>query len=65
MGWCMKFFLCVLGLVMFIEGFPYAAFPLKMKTWIIRILEMPSGSLRVFGLVMMAIGLFLISLGTH
>ena len=36
----MEFFLCVVGMVLFIEGFPYAAFPKKMKVWIKTILEM-------------------------
>lgn len=59
----MEFFLCVLGMVMIIEGVPYFAFPDKMKFWVRKVLEMPEGSLRRFGFVLMALGLFLIYLG--
>ena len=56
----MEFFLCVIGMVMFIEGFPYAAFPEKVKVWLEKMLEIPSGSLRGFGLMMMLCGIFLV-----
>jgi uncharacterized protein YjeT (DUF2065 family) len=59
----MKFFLCVLGMVMIIEGLPYFAIPEKMKYWIQKIAATPDGSLRRFGLVLMAIGLFLVYFG--
>jgi uncharacterized protein YjeT (DUF2065 family) len=59
----MKFFLCVIGMVMVIEGLPYFAFPEKMKFWIGKILELPDGSLRKFGFVLMLTGLFLIYMG--
>ena len=49
----MKFFLCVLGMVMVIEGLPYFAFPEKMKFWIEKILELSDGTLRKFGFVLM------------
>ena len=59
----MKFFLCVFGMVMFVEGLPYFAFPEKMKLWVQKLLSMPSGRLRRLGLVMMVTGLFLVYLG--
>ena len=59
----MEFFLCVIGMVMIIEGVPYFLIPDKMKFWIQNILELPDGTLRRFGFVLMAIGLFLIYLG--
>ncbi|MCP4689712.1 MAG: DUF2065 domain-containing protein [Desulfobacterales bacterium] len=59
----MNFFLCVLGLVMVIEGLPYFAFPEKMKQWITQILELPVKTLRVLGLVLMATGLILVAFG--
>ena len=59
----MEFFLCVLGMVMVIEGLPYFAFPEQMKSWIVRIREMPAGALRRFGLILMLLGLFLVYLG--
>jgi hypothetical protein len=59
----MEFFLCVVGMVMFIEGFPYAAFPNKMKFWIEKILELPPRTLRGLGLVMMLAGLLVVYAG--
>ena len=59
----MKFFLCVLGMVMIVEGLPYFTFPEKMKLWVQKITMTPEGSLRRFGLVLMALGLFLVYFG--
>ena len=59
----MKFFLSVIGMVMIIEGLPYFAFPEKMKAWILKVLELPEGTLRKFGLVLMVIGLGLVYIG--
>lgn len=59
----MKFFICVVGMVMIIEGLPYFAFPEKMKIWIQKIMETPDGSLRRFGLVLMVLGLVLVYFG--
>ncbi len=59
----MKFFLCVLGMVMIIEGLPYFAFPEKMKQWMLQIREMPDGTLRRFGLILMMVGLSLTYFG--
>ena len=59
----MDFFLCVIGMVMIVEGFPYFAFPDKMKVWVQRVLEMRDGSLRRFGLVLMVIGLGFVYMG--
>jgi uncharacterized protein YjeT (DUF2065 family) len=59
----MDFFLCVLGMVMVIEGLPYFVFPERMKLWISKMLEMPDEWLRRFGLVLMITGLFLVYLG--
>ena len=50
-------------MVMIIEGLPYFAFPERMKTWVSKILEMPDGWLRRFGLVLMLMGLFMVYLG--
>lgn len=55
----MRLFLCVLGLVLIIEGVPYFAFPEKMKRYMTRILEIPDNHLRIAGLAAMAIGLVL------
>ncbi len=59
----MKYFLCVVGMVMILEGIPYFGFPDKMKGWIVKILELPDGTLRKFGFVLMLAGLFLVYLG--
>lgn len=58
-----KFFLCVFGLVLVIEGFPYAAFPKKIKSWLIQVMEAPESTLRILGIVAMATGVFLVFLG--
>lgn len=58
----MEFFLCVLGMVMFVEGLPYVAFPDKMKSWIRQVLDMPPATLRAFGLGSMLAGLLLVYL---
>lgn len=59
----MKFFLCVLGLVMVIEGMPYFVSPPKMKQFLSQLLDIPDSSLRVMGLFIMLLGLFLVYLG--
>jgi uncharacterized protein YjeT (DUF2065 family) len=59
----MEFFLCVIGMVMIVEGLPYFAFPEKMKLVVKKFLEMPVGSLRKFGFVLMLVGLFLVYMG--
>ncbi len=59
----MEFFLCVLGMVMIIEGVPYFVFPEKMKSWVRKVLEIPEESLRRFGFVLMLIGLWLVYMG--
>ena len=59
----MKFFLCVIGMVMVVEGFPYFAFPEKMKFVIQKVIEMPDKALQKFGFVLMLVGLCLVYLG--
>ena len=59
----MKFFLCVIGMVMVVEGLPYFAFSEKMKHVLEKMLEMPDSSLRKFGFILMIIGTFLVYLG--
>jgi uncharacterized protein len=59
----MKFFLCVLGMVMVVEGLPYFAFPVKMKLVLEKVLELPDKSLQKFGLVLMLAGILLVFLG--
>ena len=59
----MKFFLCVIGMVMVVEGFPYFAFPQKMKFVIQKVIEMPDKALQKFGFVLMLTGICLVYLG--
>ena len=59
----MDFFLCVIGMVMILEGLPYFAFPDRMKEWVSKIIEMPDNALRRLGTVLMLLGLFLVYLG--
>lgn len=58
----MEFFLCVIGMVFFIEGIPYAAFPRKMQSFIRMMLEIKPGALRGLGLLMMLGGIALVYL---
>jgi uncharacterized protein YjeT (DUF2065 family) len=59
----MEFFLCVLGMVMIVEGLPYFAAPEKMKYWVQKVVATPDSSLRRLGLVLMSIGLLLVYFG--
>ncbi len=58
----MEDFLTLLGLVLILEGLPYFAFPRAFKTWIARMLEVPEFRLRIYGLISIAVGLFLVYL---
>ncbi|MCF8075511.1 MAG: DUF2065 domain-containing protein [Desulfotignum sp.] len=53
----MKFFLCVMGMVMIVEGLPYFAFPHRMKEMIQVIAGQDSLKLRRFGFFLMLAGL--------
>ena len=59
----MSFFLCVMGMVMIVEGIPYFVFPDRIKPWLQKIIETPDGSLRRIGLGVMAAGLLLVYFG--
>lgn len=59
----MKFFLCVIGMVMIIEGIPYFGFPENMKQMMNKMLTLPDDILRKFGLALMVVGLMLVYLG--
>jgi len=56
----MEYFLCVLGMVMIVEGLPYFAAPARMKVWIQRMVELPDAPLRLIGLLLMIFGLGLV-----
>lgn len=59
----MDYFLCVIGMVMIVEGVPYFAAPHRMKGWMAKLMQMAPETLRRFGLVMMVAGLLLVYLG--
>ena len=59
----MRYFLCVLGMVMIVEGLPYFAAPEKMKAWLMQMMAIPDTMLRRLGLVLMVAGLVLVFLG--
>lgn len=61
----MKYFLCVLGLVLIFEGLPYFAFPGKMKRILQRLPLIPDTTLRKYGFVAIILGLLLIYIGRH
>lgn len=61
----MRYFLCVIGMVMIVEGLPYFGWPEKMKTWLKKILEMPDRDLRKIGTVLVVFGLLLVYLGRN
>lgn len=55
----MKLLLCLIGLLLVVEGIPYFAFPDKMKNWMKTIQEVPDSQLRVLGFISMCAGLIL------
>ena len=59
----LEILLIVIGLILMIEGLPYAAFPYRVKDWLRMILEVPEATLRRVGLTAMILGLFLVWLG--
>lgn len=59
----MDYFLTVLGMVLIIEGLPYFAFPEKLKLYLIKVQELSDSTMRYFGLIAIAAGLFLVYLG--
>ena len=52
----MRLLLCLLGLLLVVEGIPYFAFPDKMKGWMSKIQETPDSQLRVMGFAAMCVG---------
>jgi hypothetical protein len=60
----LKFFLCVIGMVLVLEGLPYFAFPEKIKSLYQKIQDASDTNLRMFGFLAMVIGLMLVYFGT-
>ena len=55
----MEFFLCVIGMVLIVEGMPYFAFPDRMKALMSYIQQQDDMSLRILGGVSMLLGLLI------
>ncbi|OQY52372.1 MAG: hypothetical protein B6230_02745 [Desulfobacteraceae bacterium 4572_89] len=58
----MKFFFCVMGMVMIVEGLPYFVFPDKMKEMVQMVIGLDDTKLRRFGFFLMLAGLGVVSL---
>jgi len=61
----MKLLLCVIGLVLIIEGLPYFAFPEKIKAYMMKVHEIPDNTLRFVGLLSVIAGLILVYVGRN
>ncbi len=61
----MKLFLCIVGLVLIIEGLPYFAFPEKIKSYLMKLLDIPDATLRILGLSAIVSGLILVYFGRN
>ncbi|MBT8359875.1 MAG: DUF2065 domain-containing protein [Desulfobacterales bacterium] len=55
----MKLLILVLGMVLILEGLPYAAAPEKMREWLLKLSEISPASLRVMGIISLCIGLLI------
>jgi hypothetical protein len=56
----MEFFLCVLGMVLVVEGLPYFAFPEKMKALMNMMQEQDDTTLRIVGGTLLVLGLLIV-----
>ncbi|MDQ7781286.1 MAG: DUF2065 domain-containing protein [Desulfomonilaceae bacterium] len=56
----MEFFLCVIGMVLVVEGMPYFLFPDKMKRMMHILLEQDDKTLRTYGAAIMLVGLLVV-----
>jgi hypothetical protein len=50
-------------MVLIIEGLPYFAFPEQIKTYLLKVSEIPDGTLRIFGFFSVIGGLMLVYFG--
>lgn len=55
----MKLLILVLGMVLIVEGMPYAAAPEKMREWLSKLSEVPPGTLRALGIASIGFGLLI------
>lgn len=61
----MKYFLCVMGMVLIVEGLPYFTFPDKIKIYLLKLIDIPDTTLRIMGSIAVVVGLFLVYFGTR
>ncbi len=61
----MAYFLCVIGMVLVIEGIPYIAFPKGMKQLAKQMENIPNKALQIIGLMAALAGLGIVYIGTH
>jgi len=59
----MRYFICVLGMVLIIEGLPYFAFPERIKAYLLKMVNIPDSTLRLIGFLSMMTGLILVYFG--
>ncbi len=56
----MKFFWCVIGVVLVIEGIPWFLSPQGLKRMLVQMLPVPERTLRMMGLLLMLGGLLIV-----
>jgi uncharacterized protein YjeT (DUF2065 family) len=61
----MRHLICVIGMVLVIEGLPYMTYPEWTKSYLRKIMDIPNLSLRLLGLTAVSIGLLLLFFGTR
>ncbi|MCK7513831.1 MAG: DUF2065 family protein [Desulfobacterales bacterium] len=59
----LDYFLCVMGMVLIVEGLPYLVFPEKLKPYLIKITTLPDSTLRMIGISTIIFGLILLYFG--
>ena len=53
----MELIVTLIGLILIVEGLPYAAFPEAMQRWLDQLRELEPAAMRKIGLVMLGLGL--------
>jgi hypothetical protein len=59
----LEFVLCVIGMVLIVEGLPYFIAPNHIRKWLLELTHLPEGTMRVFGFLAMLTGLVLVYFG--
>ncbi len=54
--------MCVVGMILVLEGLPYFGFPEKMKSYMEFVLEQDDATLRIMGGISMLLGLVILFL---